>query len=110
MGLFDRNRIVRLSTAQPLVLPRTDEEVRELLKSLPRYRVMLHNDDHNDMDFVVVALVRTVSALSVEDAAQIMLQARLNGSAQVIVCLKELAEHYRERLERYGLTCTIEPE
>lgn len=110
MGLFDRNRIVRLSTTQPLVVPRTDEEVRELLRTLPRYRVMLHNDDYNDMDYVIVALVRTVSALSVADAAQIMLQAHLKGTAQVIVCLKELAEHYRECLERYGLTSTIEPE
>lgn len=109
MWVFDRSRVVRLTTTQPLVLPRTDEEVRELLKSLPRYRVLLHNDDYNDMEFVVAALVKTVSALSVEDAAQIMLQAHLNGSAQVIVCLKELAEHYRERLEHYGLTSTIEP-
>ena len=109
MGVFDRNRTIRLSTTQPLVLPRTDEDVRELLKSLPRYRVLLHDDDYNEMDFVVVALLRTVSALSVEDAAQIMLQAHLNGTAQVIVCLKELAEHYRERLEHYGLTSTIEP-
>lgn len=110
MGVFDRSRVVRLTTSQPIVLPRTDEEVRELLKSLPRYRVLLHNDDYNDMDFVIVALVRTVSSLSVEDAAQIMLQAHLNGTAQVIVCLKEQAEHYRERLEHYGLTSTIEPD
>ncbi len=110
MGVFNRARVIRLSTSQPVVAPRTDEEVRELLKSLPRYRVLLHNDDHNDMEYVIIALLRTVSSLTPEDAVQIMLQAHLNGTAQVIVCLKEPAEHYRERLEHYGLTSSIEPE
>lgn len=89
--------------------PRTDEDVRQLLGLLPRYRVLLHNDDHNSMDRVVLALVRTIASLDMEQAVRIMLEAHTNGCAQVIVCLKELAEHYREGLERYGLTSTIEP-
>lgn len=89
--------------------PRTDEDVRQLLRLLPRYRVLLHNDDYNAMDHVVVALMRTISGMEMQRAVQIMLEAHTNGCAQVIVCLKELAEHYREGLERYSLTCTIEP-
>ena len=110
MWVFARNRIVKLTSTQPVIAPRTDEDVRELLKSLPRYRVLLHNDDHNDMEYVVAVLLRTISSLSREQAIAIMLQAHLNGKAQVIVCLKEQAEHYCERLEGYGLTSTIEPE
>lgn len=76
---------------------------------LPPWRVMLHNDDVNDMDHVVEALVRSVPSLSVDRAVEIMLEAHLHGVAQVTICPKEHAELYRERLEQYGLTSTIEP-
>jgi ATP-dependent Clp protease adaptor protein ClpS len=112
MWVFARSRDMRVSqvkSTQPVVLPRTEEEVRELLQSLPRYRVLLYDDDHNDMDYVVLALLRTVASLSEDEAIRIMLQAHLFGMAQVIVCLKEPAEHYREGLEQHGLTSTIEP-
>jgi ATP-dependent Clp protease adaptor protein ClpS len=88
---------------------RTEDQVQQLLRLLPKYRVILHNDEHNGMDYVVYALTRTVPSLSVDEAIQIMLEAHTNGQAQVIICLKELAEHYREGLERHGLTSTIEP-
>ena len=89
--------------------PRTEEDVRQLLRLLPRYRVLLYNDDLHDMDYVVHALVRTVPTLSEEEAVQVMLRAHLTGVGQVLICPKDLAEHYRERLESYGLTSTIEP-
>ena len=88
---------------------RTDEEVRELLRLLPRYRVVLHNDDVHAMDEVVMALLRTVPTLSIEAATAIMFEAHNTGRAQVIICPREPAEYYRERLERFTLTCTIEP-
>jgi ATP-dependent Clp protease adaptor protein ClpS len=37
-----------------------------------------------------------------------MLQAHNHGQATVISCPLELAELYRERLESFGLTATIE--
>lgn len=89
--------------------PRTEDQVQQLLRLLPKYRVILYNDDYNSMDHVVEALVRTVTSLTAHDAVQIMLEAHTYGQAQVIICLKELAEHYREGLERSGLTSTIEP-
>jgi ATP-dependent Clp protease adapter protein ClpS len=111
MRVLTRSRessVPQARSAQPVTLPRTEEEVRELLLSLPRYRVLLYNDDHNDMEYVVLALLRTVAPLSEDEAIRIMLQAHLFGIAQVIVCLKEPAEHYREGLEQRGLTSTIE--
>ena len=45
-----------------------------------------------------------------EVAEHIMLTAHLTGSAIVIVCPKEAAEYYQERLLSYGLTATIEPD
>ncbi len=89
--------------------PRTEDQVQQLLRLLPKYRVLLHNDDYNSMDHVVQALLRTVTSLTSHDAVQIMLEAHTYGQAQVIICLKELAEHYREGLEHHGLTSTIEP-
>jgi ATP-dependent Clp protease adaptor protein ClpS len=95
-------------SSQPDTL--TEQDVEHLLRLLPNYRVLLHNDDHNSMDFVVLALLRTVQRLSVDEAIKIMLEAHLTGKALVIVCPKETAEFYRSRLEGYGLTSTIEPE
>lgn len=108
MAAFFRRRKVVIKPKMASV-PRTDEEVLQLLKLLPRYRVLLHNDDENTMDHVVAALMRTIPALSYESAVSIMLEAHNAGLAEVIICLKELAEHYCERLRRYALISTIEP-
>lgn len=109
MPLFFHNRPrLIVSSVQP-ALPRTDEEVRMALRQLPHYRVMLHNDDYNAMDHVVLALVRTVPQLTPQRATAVMLEAHRHGIAQVIICPKETAEFYREGLEHYGLTSTIEP-
>lgn len=108
MPAFFRGRQTRSMVARNAA-PRTDEQVRQVLSLLPKYRVVLHNDDHNDMEHVVYALMRTIPALTVHDAARIMLEAHTAGQAQVIICHKEVAEHYRDGLERYGLTSTIEP-
>ncbi|GAB4327475.1 MAG: hypothetical protein Kow0010_10980 [Dehalococcoidia bacterium] len=83
-----------------------DREVLERL--LPPYRVILHNDDHNTMDHVVRSLLKTVPHLTRDEAVAIMLEAHNSGQATVIECRKEAAEHYRDGLERCGLTATIE--
>ncbi|MCL4370365.1 MAG: ATP-dependent Clp protease adaptor ClpS [Chloroflexi bacterium] len=75
---------------------------------LPPYAVILHNDDVNEMGYVTMALLRSVPKLTEKQAAEIMLTAHHRGQAVVIVCPLELAELYRERLEGYGLTATIE--
>jgi ATP-dependent Clp protease adaptor protein ClpS len=77
-------------------------------KLLPPYAVILHNDDVNEMGYVVSALLKSVPDLSPEQAVEIMVEAHLHGQAVVIVCPLELAELYRERIEGFGLTATIE--
>lgn len=101
------SREVRAAEPPAVTRPEIDEET--LTRLLPPYRVVLHNDDVNDMDHVVRSLLRSVPSLTVERAAEIMLEAHNHGEATVIVCPKEAAEHYRERLESCGLTATIEP-
>ncbi len=96
----------------PLMLsqPETDQLLRLRAKIFPPYKVILFDDDYNEMDYVVAALLHTVSDLSQQEAERIMLTAHLTGSAIVVVCPKEIAEYYQERLLNYGLTATIEPD
>jgi ATP-dependent Clp protease adaptor protein ClpS len=95
---------------QPRLETETEELVRQRARLLPPYKVILFNDDYNDMDYVVAVLLHTINNLSQQDAELIMLTAHLTGSAVVVVCPKEIAEYYQERLLGYGLTATIEPE
>ncbi len=81
---------------------------RSLQETLPPYRVVLHNDDVNEMGHVVRALLASVPELDEERATAVMLAAHLHGKADVISCPLERAELYRDRLETHGLTATIE--
>src|SRR5215831_1239879 len=94
---------------RPRLETETEELVRQRARLLPPYKVILFNDDYNEMDFVVAVLLRTISNLTQTEAEYIMLTAHLTGSAVVVVCPKEIAEYYQERLLSYGLTAKIEP-
>jgi len=76
--------------------------------TLPPYAVILYNDDHNEMMYVVRSLVLCVPEVTPDQAVQIMFEAHEHGRALVIVCPLERAELYRDRLESRGLTATIE--
>lgn len=86
----------------------TAPDLERLTQLLPPYAVILHNDDHNAMDFVVAALLKSVPDLSPEQAIEIMLEAHNHGKATVVICPLELAELYRDRIQSFGLTATIE--
>lgn len=88
----------------------TLEKPKTTRKLAPRYRVLLHNDDFNSMEYVVEVLLKTVSSLTEPQAVSIMMEAHNNGIALVIVCALEHAEFYCENLKLNGLTSTIEPE
>ncbi|BBC25928.1 MULTISPECIES: ATP-dependent Clp protease adapter ClpS [unclassified Pseudanabaena] len=79
-------------------------------KIAPRYRVLLHNDDYNSMEYVVQTLMQVVNGLTQPQAVDIMMAAHASGCALVITCVQEHAEFYCEGLQSKGLTSTIEPE
>ncbi len=79
-------------------------------KLAPRYRVLLHNDDFNPMEYVVQTLMTTVASLTQPQAVNIMMEAHVSGVALVITCAHEHAEFYCETLKNHGLTSTIEPD
>jgi len=78
-------------------------------KQLPRYKVLLHNDDVNEIGYVV-EVVRKLTALSREEAALRTLEAHETGVALLLVTHKERAELYVEQFAACRLTVTIEPE
>jgi ATP-dependent Clp protease adaptor protein ClpS len=76
---------------------------------LPPWKVLLHNDDKNDMVFVIRTIVE-LTPLKREDAMTRMLEAHKSGVALLLVTHKERAELYKDQFQTKGLTCTIEPE
>ncbi len=94
--------------ARPSAAVSPAERTRTLRETLPPYRVILHNDEVNTQDHVVQALLASVPGLSRERATEIMIEAHNAGQAEVLSCPLELAELYRERLQSFGLTVTIE--
>ena len=87
-----------------------DREVERVRKVSPKYKVLLHNDPVNSMDYVVQTLRQVVPQLSEQDALNIMLETHNTGIGLVIVCDLEPAEFYSESLKAKGLTSTIEIE
>ena len=98
------------SFMSPRFQVKPEEITKNLTRLLPPYKVVLFDDDYNEMTYVVFALTRSISNLTPQEAEEIMLTAHLKGNAIVVVCPKEAAEYYQERLLSYGLTATIEPE
>ena len=86
---------------------RATETIR---KPAPRYRVLIHNDDFNTMEYVVMTLMQTVAGMTQPQAVDIMMEAHTNGTALVITCALEHAEFYCETLKSRGLSSSIEPD
>ena len=95
------------NTSGATVIEKQKERVR---KTSPRYKVLLHNDPVNTMEFVVNTLRQVVPQLSEQDAISVMLEAHNTGVGLVVICDLEPAEFYSETLNLKGLTSTIEKE
>ncbi|HYA87984.1 MAG TPA: ATP-dependent Clp protease adaptor ClpS [Nitrospirota bacterium] len=94
-------------TRQPSTTP---EELTQLHATLiPRYKVLLHNDDRNSMDYVVLSLMQ-VFKFAKGESERIMLEAHHKGVALCVVEPLEQAELHRDQLHALSLIATIEPE
>lgn len=78
------------------------------VEQLPPFRVLLHNDDHNDMVFVARTLMH-LTPLNEARSVEVMLTAHQRGVALVCMTHKERAELMRDQLRSSGLVSTIEP-
>jgi len=87
-----------------------EKKTAALKNKSPKYKVLLHNDPVNSMEYVTVSLREVVPQLSEQDAISIMLEAHNNGIGLVIVCDLEPAEFYSESLKSKGISSSIEKE
>jgi ATP-dependent Clp protease adaptor protein ClpS len=79
------------TTTAPIV----DEEVKT--RRIPPYNVILENDDHHSMEFVIEVLQKALG-FTIERAYQVMMQAHTSGQAIVWTGTKEVAELKLEQM------------
>ena len=77
-------------------------------QALPPWKVLLHNDDKNTVDYVVSTITQ-LTALNEQDATQRTVEADKTGVALLLTTHKERAELYQEQFTSKGLVVTIEP-
>ena len=75
---------------------------------LPMFKVILHNDDENDILHVVETIVM-LTPLKGQEAKQRTFEAHQTGCALLLVTHRERAELYVEQFASRNLTVTIEP-
>ena len=97
---------VQTLTAEPV---RQEEAAKPKPRKLPPFKVILHNDDENDMVHVIQA-IRHLTPLSRTAAMRSMLEAHMAGCSLLLVTHRERAELYVEQFASYSLTVTAEPD
>jgi len=75
---------------------------------LPPWKVLLHNDDKNEVAHVVHTIME-LTTLKEQDAKLRTKEAHETGVALLLTTHKERAELYKDQFESKGLTVTIEP-
>ena len=76
---------------------------------MPPWKVLLHNDDENSFDHVILTII-DLTPLNEKDAVLRALEANETGVALLLVTHKERAELYQEQFQSKSLTVTIEPD
>jgi ATP-dependent Clp protease adaptor protein ClpS len=95
--------------------PRDETHTRRV----PPYNVILENDDHHSMEFVIEVLVKALG-YAVEKCYQLMMQAHTSGRSVVWTGPREVAELKAEQIRTFHevrdggrnlgpLGCTVEP-
>jgi ATP-dependent Clp protease adaptor protein ClpS len=86
--------------------PRT---ARPRVGKLPPWKVLLHNDDINDMGFVIEAIVE-LTTLAPQLALIRTIEAHKTGVSMLLCTHREYAELLQEQFASKGLVVTIEPD
>jgi len=77
-------------------------------KKLPPFKLLLHNDDENTFERVVLAIIK-LTGLTTEDAIERTMEAHETGVSLLLTTHRERAELYQEQFLTYQITTTIEP-
>jgi ATP-dependent Clp protease adaptor protein ClpS len=100
------------------VTTRTSPREETRTRRVPPYHVILENDDHHSMQFVVEVLCQVLGC-PVERAYQFMMEAHSSGRAVIWTGPREVAELKAEQIQTFPeiregthlgpLSCSIEP-
>lgn len=85
----------------------TVEPARPQSRPLPPFAVVLHNDDVNEMAFVVRTIVE-LARVPAQQALACMIEAHEEGQAVIVRTHREHAELICESFQSKGLTASIE--
>jgi ATP-dependent Clp protease adaptor protein ClpS len=102
IGIFHRT-ITMAATA----FPDLDTESETRTRRQPPYAVVLHNDDHNGMEFVV-GVLQTVFKYELEKCIQLMMEAHETGRSIVWVGSLEVAELKADQIHSCGRDPRVE--
>ena len=81
---------------------------KKLPAPLPPWKVLLHNDNDNEMGYIVETIV-LLTPLNEQDANIKMHKAHDDGCALLLSTHRERAELYRDQFRSRLITVTIEP-
>lgn len=84
-------------------------QVEQVVRRLPPYKLVLHNDDVNSFEHVVITILQ-LTPLSEQEAIERTIEAHNEGLAVLLVTTKERAELYVEQFQSASLTATCEPD
>lgn len=77
-------------------------------RPLPPWKVLLHNDDVNSMEFVAET-IQMLTPLNEQEAVLRMMEAHQSGVALLMTTHRERAELLQQQFASRNLTVTIEP-
>ena len=87
----------------------TETVTQERTRLLPPFKVLLHNDDVNTVEHVVLAILK-LTPLKEQEAIERTIEAHETGQALLLVTNQERAELYVEQFASLSLTATCEPD
>jgi ATP-dependent Clp protease adaptor protein ClpS len=88
-------------------VPETD--VQQQVRHLPPFKVVLHNDDVNTFEHVIISILK-LTPLKEPEAIAKTIEAHKTGNAVLLVTSQERAELYVEQFASLSLTVTCEPD
>jgi ATP-dependent Clp protease adapter protein ClpS len=83
-------------------------EYRKQVRTLPPFKVVLLNNVHQDLMFVVRTIME-LTRLCRAEATHKMWEAHHNGKSQLLITHRERAELFASQFGERGLEVTVEP-
>ena len=87
----------------------TETVTEERVEHLPPFKVVLHNDDVNTFEHVIVSILK-ITPLEEPEAIEKTIEAHETGQAVLLITNRERAELYVEQFASLSLTATCEPD